>query len=234
MAAPAALVEEARRLYVADGLTLAQIAERLAGQVSDRTLADWSASQGWVRLRQAHQAKDRELGAYYVRIRLALAKMTVDENGEVRDFDPQKAYALRQIADAIKPAPGTRPGADPDTQEERFARVKDLLEDLRLLEAHPEAMGGLAADDAASRVLTAAVLRQLAQDGAQDPKALTGYLHAVADLQRSNAARAKIKKEIEAKAKNAAEEVAKEASAAGLSPDVVRKMYNRVLEVPDV
>ena len=96
MGKEAALVEEASRLYIQEGLTLAEIARRLP--VAQRTLERWSTHYEWPRRRRQYMASEQTLSEMVDRLKKRLALMALDENA-----DPQKIYALCRVVAVLKP-----------------------------------------------------------------------------------------------------------------------------------
>ena len=93
----AALIEEATRLYVQEGLTIAEIALRLP--VAERTLQEWSRKYNWVKRRKQYLLQNEELQALVTKLQLRLARMLLEE-----DFDPQEVYALARGISVLKPS----------------------------------------------------------------------------------------------------------------------------------
>jgi len=93
----AALIEEATRLYVQEGLTISEIALRLP--VAERTLQEWSRKYNWVKRRKQYLLQNEELQALVTKLQLRLARMLLEE-----DFDPQEVYALARGISVLKPS----------------------------------------------------------------------------------------------------------------------------------
>lgn len=124
----AALIEEATRLYVQEGLTIAEIALRLP--VAERTLQEWSRKYGWVKRRKQYLLQNEELQALLTKLQLRLARMLLDE-----EFDPQAAYALARGISVLKPAAAVQlrelekleAEAAETSAEEKIRRLSEFL-----------------------------------------------------------------------------------------------------------
>ena len=124
------LMAEAQRLYVEDGLTIAEIAGKLP--VSERTLSDWSVKFEWVRRRQAQLSRESEVRGLLKKIELRLATMALGD-----DIDPQQIYALARVVAVLKPAAAIAlremDRADADASpEDKMAAVRELLTGARI------------------------------------------------------------------------------------------------------
>ena len=111
------------------------------------------------------------------------------------------------------------------------------LQDLRIVEDQSRALvaeagDGLVLDEAVSRLLTAAVYKQM--KGELDPKEIVNYMHAVANLQRSSVTREKFKHTLKQEVTKVAESVAKEAKKGGLSNQSIDKIKAEILGIPNV
>ena len=98
MAKDAALVEEATRLFVEEGLPLTEISELLP-DVSERTLAAWSTKYNWSERRARYRQQNHDLDAYVSKIKLRLAEALMTEEPE-----PQLIYALTKGLAVLKPS----------------------------------------------------------------------------------------------------------------------------------
>ena len=98
MAKAAALIEEAGRLAVEEGLSLAEIAAVML-DVSRATLESWSAKYEWQKRRKQYLRQNHDLDEYVRRIKLRLANMLMDD-----ELDPQACYALARGLAVLKPA----------------------------------------------------------------------------------------------------------------------------------
>ena len=83
----------AEELYVYDGMTLEQIAEKL--DISIQTLKQWSSDRGWFQLKKEMQIANIEIRHNSIRL---LQKATEDT---LNSLDPQKMYALSRLRTAI-------------------------------------------------------------------------------------------------------------------------------------
>jgi len=103
-----AIMADAERLVVRDGLTIAEAAERLP--VSERTVSDWSSEGGWVAKRRAHLARQSHLADLRGRLENRLAEMALAE-----DVDPQAVFAVARAVDSLKEAKSGDDGASAGT-----------------------------------------------------------------------------------------------------------------------
>jgi len=97
-----ALYQIAKVKFVVDGLSLAEIAMELDGEVSERTLQRWCAEHGWAVKREAFytsEESDRELMQQIKRKLLMKALETTD---------PQVIYALARLEAVMKPGAAER------------------------------------------------------------------------------------------------------------------------------
>lgn len=90
--------EQARELYVVDGLTLDQVAEAI--NVDRTTLARWSSKYGWRRAQQDFQADLDEIRANTIKLRKkVIGKVLASLSGD-GEVDPQKIYAVSSLEGA--------------------------------------------------------------------------------------------------------------------------------------
>lgn len=80
--------KEAKRLFITEGKTLSDIA-KITG-VSDRTLANWSANEGWVECRRAPQVRGR-IENNLIKIYEGLTEKAA------KSLDPQDIQAVLQM-----------------------------------------------------------------------------------------------------------------------------------------
>jgi transposase len=92
----AALFEEAKRLYVQEGKTLAAIAEQI--QVSQQTLVKWKAEGEW----ESWRAKYIKSEEHFSDVLNELKKKLVLK--ALEDPAPQNVYALCRIVAVLKPS----------------------------------------------------------------------------------------------------------------------------------
>lgn len=92
-----AQMEEAARLYIQEGYTLAQVAAELG--VPERTVQEWSRKYDWVRRRKRFLLQNEELAVLINRIALKLARAVLEEG-----FDPQGIYAMAKALSVLKPS----------------------------------------------------------------------------------------------------------------------------------
>lgn len=94
----AALYDEARRLYVEEGKTLAQIAKQL--HCSPTTVSAWKKDGDWEQDRQRHRQELESIWDLIPKlVRRTCESVAADlERGEV---DPQKLHAVRSLLSLV-------------------------------------------------------------------------------------------------------------------------------------
>jgi len=121
----------AEELYVYDGFTQEQIAEKL--DLPLHTIKQWSSDRGWYQLKKEMQAANIEIRHNSIRL---LQKATKEA---LESLDPQKIYALSRLRTAIgKQEKG-------DEKEPDIDRPKMFMEDMEfavkiLQEVDPQAL----------------------------------------------------------------------------------------------
>lgn len=129
MAKDAALVEEATRLYVEEGLTLEEVSK--AVEVSDRTVSHWSSKYGWVERRRQYRRLNRDLDELVRKIKIRLAEQLISDS-----IDPQMIYALARGLAVLRPAAAVElrniekaeKEAETLSPEEKREKVKQAIE----------------------------------------------------------------------------------------------------------
>ena len=106
----------AEELYVYDGMTLEQIAEKL--DISIQTLKQWSSDRGWFQLKKEMQTASIEIRHDSIRL---LQKATKEA---LASLDPQKIYALSSLR-AVTRKESTQNEKEPDIDRPRM-----FLEDM--------------------------------------------------------------------------------------------------------
>lgn len=96
MGKKAALFEEAKRLYVQEGKTLAAIFEQL--NVSQQTLVKWKQEGDWETWRMNYIRSEEHLDQVLNELKKKLALKALE------DPQPQNIYALCRIVAVLKPA----------------------------------------------------------------------------------------------------------------------------------
>ena len=92
---PAARREEAESLYLDQGLSSGEIADRL--DVAESTVSAWANHDGWEQKRQAEERRGRELDDLLQRLKLRLARQAMsDEDGD-DPVSPQQLGALCKV-----------------------------------------------------------------------------------------------------------------------------------------
>lgn len=81
--------EQAEELYVVDGLTFEQVAQRTG--VSATQLKNWSAAEKWREKRQEYRASLKDIKSNMAKMRSALARKAV------QSLDPQDIYAFVRL-----------------------------------------------------------------------------------------------------------------------------------------
>jgi len=99
----------AEELFVIDGMTLEDISQEL--EISDRTLANWSAEGGWKAKRREYRDAAGEIRRYSTLTRLKLIK------DAMTSLDPQKIYAFAALEKVATTEPQSHRALEP--QEER-------------------------------------------------------------------------------------------------------------------
>lgn len=132
---PQEVKDAAEAMYIVDGLTYAQTAER-AG-VSEATVKKWGADEGWFDRRRDYRRAQMDIRRDTVALRASMIKSALET------LDPQQVYAvarLERVAAAVanrkeepaRPAPADREIASPADavnaiKEAIEARVNDML-----------------------------------------------------------------------------------------------------------
>jgi hypothetical protein len=99
----AALVEEAKQMYVQEGFTLAKLSSLL--KVSKGSLIRWKAEEDWGKARAKYRASERHFVDLMNQIKYKLAKRLLDNlNDPQKAADPQAIYSLSTIIRALKPS----------------------------------------------------------------------------------------------------------------------------------
>jgi hypothetical protein len=132
MAKDAALIDEATRLYVEDGMTLCQIAEAMP-DVAESTLQTWSVKFNWGNRRARRRQLEQDLDGYVTKIKARLAEQLL-----VDAPDPQLIFALTRGLAVLKPSAAVElrkiEKAEADSQtlspEEKRDKVKETIESI--------------------------------------------------------------------------------------------------------
>jgi len=83
------LREQAKDLYIIDGLTLEQVARETG--ISERTLAKWSSEEGWAERRREYRLALSEIKRSKVLLRRNLIEKAL------QSLDPQDIYAVARL-----------------------------------------------------------------------------------------------------------------------------------------
>lgn len=123
----AALYEEARQLYVEQGLTLAAVGKSLS--VSPTTLVDWKKDGDWEGDRRAYRV---ERGCLRDVLRKIVRKMAEQILGELEggQFDPQRIHALRSALTGLALEPSKIEAPEVAGEVEKAAKAAGLSDEV--------------------------------------------------------------------------------------------------------
>jgi transcriptional regulator with XRE-family HTH domain len=93
--------ERAEELFTVDGLTLEEISGRLG--VSDRTLANWSASGNWMECRKKHREDLANIKRNSFKLRHELAKKALETLENMQSINPQDMHGFKSVLSMIEP-----------------------------------------------------------------------------------------------------------------------------------
>jgi len=124
MAKQAIFYEEARRLFVHEGLTLEIIFERLGGKVARRTLSKWKLDGKWDDKRKEMAKVNEDLQESLV----AVAKLAIDR--AKADPSPQNLFAMSKAVAALKSYQGVKIIEDETSPKERKILTAIDLEEI--------------------------------------------------------------------------------------------------------
>ena len=124
------MIEEAARLYIREGLTLAEVSARL--EIPPRTVESWSSKFDWASRRRRFLSQDQELRSLLEQMHLKLARMMT--SGE--PIDPQEVYAYARAISVLNPPASIQlhelekaeAEAKDLTPEEKIDKVQQVLE----------------------------------------------------------------------------------------------------------
>jgi transposase-like protein len=124
------MIEEAARLYIQEGLTLAEVAVRL--EIPQRTVESWSTKFDWGSRRKRFLSQDQELKGLFHQMKLHLARIMT--SGE--PIDPQDIYARTRAIAVLSPPASVQlreiekaeAEAKDLTPEEKIERIGAVLE----------------------------------------------------------------------------------------------------------
>ena len=124
--------EEARELYVIDGLTFEQVAG--ATGIAASTLQSWSNEEGWPEGRREYRESLREIR----RNTVALRKKLIAE--ALESCDPQKVYAAVRLENVAARTAPKQQGVEPDIDRPRvFMEDMEFVAEV-LKEIDPEGL----------------------------------------------------------------------------------------------
>lgn len=124
MAKQAIYCEEARRMFVEEGLTISIIIERLGNKVGRRTLDGWRRDGGWDDKRKGYLKATDDIGKELMEI----AKLTI-QNAKA-DPNPQNVYAMLKAVGALKTFQGVKVLEEEMTPKERKVLTGKTLEEI--------------------------------------------------------------------------------------------------------
>lgn len=93
--------ERAEELFTVDGLTLEEISKRL--DISDRTLANWSASGNWMECRKKHREDLANIKRNSFKLRHELAKKALETLENMQSINPQDMHGFKSVLSMIEP-----------------------------------------------------------------------------------------------------------------------------------
>ena len=93
--------ERAEELFTVDGLTLEEISGRLG--VSDRTLANWSASGNWMECRKKHREDLASIKRNSFKLRKELARKAIETLENMQSINPQDMHGFKSVLSMIEP-----------------------------------------------------------------------------------------------------------------------------------
>ena len=93
--------EQAEELFIVDGLTIEEISGRLG--ISDRTLANWSASGNWMERRKKHRDDVASIKRNSFKLRKELAKKALETLESMQSINPQDMHGFKSVLSMIEP-----------------------------------------------------------------------------------------------------------------------------------
>ena len=123
-------IDQAARLYIREGLTLAEVSARL--EIPARTMESWSSKFDWGSRRKRFLSQDQEIGDLLEKMQLKLARLMT--SGE--PINPQEIYAYARAISVLNPPASIQlhelEKAEAEAQElspeEKIDKVQQVLE----------------------------------------------------------------------------------------------------------
>lgn len=224
-----ALIEQAERMYVEQGLTVRRIAELLDG-AAERTLYDWHGRYEWEAKRQAHINAEADLKVKVRRLETRLADEALKERP-----DPQLMHGLRNALAILRPpAAVAKEEMKREAAEAARASTVERMERARaaLAEAGEMDPAGFDLEEEGGRLLAEQVIVGL-QSGEIDVTTLPRVLSDWAKFQKSNVDRERFRREVREKAAAAADRAADLGRSGGLSEETVRRIREEIYGIVD-
>jgi len=124
MAKQAIYYEEAKRLFVHEGLSLDIIMERLGGKVARRTLGGWKKDGGWDEKRAEYARVTDDLNQELIEVaKLAIQRAKADPS-------PQNMFAMSKAVAALKSYQGVKVIEEETSPKERKVLTGKSLEEI--------------------------------------------------------------------------------------------------------
>jgi len=124
MAKPAIYYEEAKRLYVIEGLSLEIIVERLGRKVARRTLQNWKSDGSWDKQRENYVRSTEDLQhELYDLAKLAISRAKADPS-------PQNMFAMAKAVGALKSYQGVKVIEEEMSPKDRKLLTGKTLEEI--------------------------------------------------------------------------------------------------------
>lgn len=108
--------QRAEELYILDGLTLDQVAERTG--IPGRTVEEWSRAEGWVEMRREYRKAQGEIRRQTVLYRLALLKKGIET------LHPQQAFAWASVEQTAMKAQSSKLEAEREEPQSETREIR--------------------------------------------------------------------------------------------------------------
>lgn len=124
--------EEARELYVIDGLSFERVSK--ATGIAASTLQTWSDEEGWQKSRREYRADQRKIKTDIIKLRKKLLEEAIDK------CDPQKIYAAVRLENIAIRQSSKQQALEPDIDRPRiFMEDMEFIAEI-LKEIDPEGL----------------------------------------------------------------------------------------------